>query len=250
MQTFTATQFLQRAGLGFLLSIAVFLIDCNAAPQARQAPVATPIQNLEALREVAHEFLINQSVGLPGQVTVSVNNLDQKLKLSPCNAVEAFFPGSSRAWGRTSVGLRCSSPYPWTIYIQGNVSVTGEYLVASTPLNQGQTISKNNVMYQRGDLTTLPPGIFTNPSQIVGRVARTSLSVGAVLKQELAAMPVVVNQGQTVRIVSVGVGFTITAEGKAQNSATEGQMVQAKVASGQIVSGTANANGQIEVSAQ
>jgi flagella basal body P-ring formation protein FlgA len=179
-----------------------------------------------------------------------MNTLDPKLKLAPCNAVEAFFPGSGRAWGRTSVGLRCSAPYPWTVYIQGNVSVTGEYLVAATPLNQGQTISKSNVMYQRGDLTTLPPGIFTNPSQIIGKVVRTSLSVGAVLKQEMAAMPVVVNQGQTVRIVSIGEGFTITAEGKAQNSATAGQMVQAKVASGQIVSGTANANGQVVVSAQ
>ena len=250
MPAFTAPSVIRLLSLVFCLHSTVGMLECNAAPQARTTLVAAPTQDLESLRETAREFLTNQSTGLPGQVSVSVNNLDPKVKLAPCTAVEAFFPGGGRAWGRTSVGLRCSSPYPWTIYIQGNVSVSGDYLVAATPLNQGQTISKNNVMFQRGDLTTLPPGIFTSYSQIVGRVARTSLSVGAVLKQEFAAMPIVVQQGQSVRIISIGNGFTISAEGKAQNSATAGQMVQAKVASGQMISGTANTNGQIEVGAQ
>jgi len=240
----------RKIQLIFFLCAAVCTLDSRAAPQARTAPVAIPTQDLESLRETVREFLINQSAGLPGQVSVSVNTLNPKVKLAPCTAVEAFFPGGGRAWGRTSVGLRCNSPYPWTVYIQGNVSVNGDYLVAATSLNQGQTIGKHNVMFQRGDLTTLPPGIFTSYSQIVGRVARNTLSVGTVLKQEFAAMPTVIQQGQSVRIISVGNGFTITAEGKAQNSATAGQMVQARVTSGQMISGKANANGQIEVGAQ
>jgi flagella basal body P-ring formation protein FlgA len=50
--------------------------------------------------------------------------------------------------------------------------------------------------------------------------------------------------------MSSGEGFTISAEGKAQNNATQGQMVQVRVASGQTVSGVANANGAVEVQLQ
>jgi flagella basal body P-ring formation protein FlgA len=149
------------------------------------------------------------------------------------------------------VGLRCHDDAArWTVYIQGNVSVFGNYLVAATTLGQGQMIQPRDVMFQRGDLTTLPPNVFTSEAQVVGRVTRVAMNVGMVLKQEMAALPIIVQYGQSVRIMSSGDGFTISAEGKAQNNATQGQMVQVRVASGQTVSGIANANGAVEVQLQ
>jgi len=76
------------------------------------------------------------------------------------------------------------------------------------------------------------------------------MSAGAILRQDLSELPLLVRQGQTVRIISAGNGFTISTDGLAQNNATQGQLVQAKVSSGQLISGITNANGQIEVQAQ
>ena len=76
------------------------------------------------------------------------------------------------------------------------------------------------------------------------------MNAGAILRQDLSELPLLVRQGQTVRIISVGNGFTISTDVLAQNNATQGQLVQAKVSSGQLVSGITNANGQIEVQAQ
>jgi len=47
--------------------------------------------------------------------------------------------------------------------------------------------------------------------------------------------------------VSSGPGFRVSAEARALNSAAEGQIAQARTASGQVVSGVAKAGGVVEV---
>ena len=57
----------------------------------------------------------------------------------------------------------------------------------------------------------------------------------------------VVQQGQAVMVTSKGTGFSVSAEGLAMAKANEGQVVQVKVASGQVVTGIARNGGQVEV---
>jgi len=73
------------------------------------------------------------------------------------------------------------------------------------------------------------------------------MNAGTVLRQEMLKISPVVQQGQTVKLISTGEGFSVSAEGQAMGKANEGQIVQVKVASGQIVSGIARNGGQIEV---
>jgi flagella basal body P-ring formation protein FlgA len=56
-----------------------------------------------------------------------------------------------------------------------------------------------------------------------------------------------VQQGQSVRVVSSGPGFRVSTEARALNNASEGQIAQARTASGQVVSGIAKAGGVVEV---
>ena len=60
--------------------------------------------------------------------------------------------------------------------------------------------------------------------------------------------PLVIRQGQSVRVVSRGSSFAVTAEGRALNNAAEGQLAQVRMASGQTVSGIARADGSVEIS--
>jgi flagella basal body P-ring formation protein FlgA len=232
--------------VGLLLLVALPFAPAWATPP--NAVVPQSVQNLDVLSQKTKEFLTTSSASLLGQVAVSVVPPNQKLKLASCESIEAFFPGSSKAWGKTSVGLRCHDDgVRWVIYMQGNVSVYGDFLVAATNLGQGQVIGPRDVRFQRGDLTTLPPNIYTSEKQIIGRVSRIAMSAGTVLKQEMAELPTVVKTGQNVRIISMGNGFNISAEGQAQNNATQGQMVNVRVASGKTITGVASANGQIEI---
>lgn len=220
----------------------------SAAGALAQTPAPAARQDHALLRQSVEQFLRAQTAGLPGEVQVSVGNVDPRTNLAACVAPEPFLPGGSRAWGKTTVGIRCTAPAPWTIYLAATVRVQGEYLVAAAPLPQGKTLGPEDVVGRRGELTTLPAGIVTDVSQAVGRVAAVSLPAGAPLRGDSLRSVAAVQQGQTVRIVSGGPGFRVSAEGRALNNAAEGQVAQARTASGQVVSGVARTGGVVEVS--
>lgn len=215
--------------------------------QATTSSLLVQKQNLEAVKSKINEFLTMQTVGYPGEVRVQVGAIDPNLKLPACENLQVNLPSGSKAWGKTSVGVQCLAPSKWGIYVQSSVSVIGNYLVAASPLAQGQVISEHDVIYEKGDLTRLPAGIFTEQSQALGRSVQISMTAGTVLRQEMLKVTPIVQQGQTVKVVSSGNGFSVSAEGLALAKANDGQVVQVKVASGKVVTGIARQGGQVEV---
>jgi flagella basal body P-ring formation protein FlgA len=233
----------------FVLASLLVAAVCQAevaAPTATQVN-QTAKQNLTILKAKIAEFLETQTIGYPGKVSINVGAIDPNIKLAQCPDVQVFLPTGSRAWGKTSVGVRCSAPVNWAIYVQASVNVTAQYLVAAAPLAQGQVVTSQDLIFEKGDLTQLPPGIFTDISQAVGRSVSMSMNAGTVLRQEMLKITPIVLQGQNVKVTSVGNGFSVSAEGKAMAKANEGQLVQVKVASGQVITGIARNGGQVEV---
>ncbi len=204
-------------------------------------------QNLALIKTKIIEFLETQATGYPGKVSVKAGAIDPNLKLAACVEMQAFLPPGSRAWGKTSVGVRCTSPSVWTIYVQASVSVISQYLVAAAPLAQGQVVVAQDMLFETGDLTQLPAGIFTDQAQAIGRTVNISMNSGTILRQEMLKAVPVVQVGQTVVVISKGKGFSVSAEGQAITKANEGQVVQVKVSSGQVLTGIARSGGQVEV---
>jgi flagella basal body P-ring formation protein FlgA len=240
-----------RLVLSLFLLISSLLASPGAfsnAPDASRAQAAAPArQDLAALRQSAEQFLQRESQGLPGQVQVNVGAIDPRLSLPACSAVQGFLPAGSRAWGKTSVGLRCTAPSPWTVYVSAQVQVQGEYVVAAVPLAQGQLLQAGDLGRAQGDLGILPPGVLTDPAQAIGQTVTRSLALGAPLRADLIKGQQVVSQGQVVRLVGNGRGFKVTSEGRSLSNGSEGQTVQARAANGQMVSGIARAGGTVEV---
>ncbi len=204
-------------------------------------------QDLGLLRTVAEQFLRTQSTGLPGEVGIRVGALDERMQLAACAAPEAFQQPGARAWGKTTVGVRCAAPTPWTVYIQAQVSVQADYVAAGVPLAQGQAIDASQLVMLKGDIAALPNGVLTDMAQAVGRSSTLSLQPGAPLRGDQLRSKPVVQQGQAVRLVSAGNGFKVSAEARAIGNASDGQVVQARTPGGAIVSGVARAGGLVEV---
>ena len=217
-----------------------------ACAWAQTAPVAQR-QNLPALRTVVEHYLQTQSAGLPGQVSVKVGAVDQRMSLPHGPAPEAFQQPAARPWGKTTVGVRCTAPTAWTVYIQAQVSVLADYVAAAVPLAQGQPVEQGQLVLMKGDIAAMPNGILTDMAQAVGRTPTISLPAGTALRADTLRSKPVVQQGQAVRLVSRGANFSVSAEAKAIGTAGEGQVVQARTQSGTVVSGTARMGGLVEV---
>ncbi|MCA1322615.1 flagellar basal body P-ring formation chaperone FlgA [Herbaspirillum sp. alder98] len=228
------------------LCLASLLLSATCA-HAQTDASAPARQDLTVLQQQAQQFLKEQTASLPGSVTVVVDPVDTRLNLAACLEPQAFMPNGARLWGKTTLGIKCVAPSPWTIYLRANVQVISDYLVAAVPLSQGHTITAGDLTRVRGDLSTLPNGIMTDETQAIGRISVSAVRAGTPLRSDLIRSQRVVQQGQSVRVVSTGPGFQISTEARALTNATEGQMAQARTAAGQVVSGIARAGGILEI---
>ncbi|UVW27911.1 flagellar basal body P-ring formation chaperone FlgA [Massilia sp. H6] len=218
-----------------------------AAPLAAAQQPSAQRQKLPPLRAVVEQYLQTQSAGLPGQVSITVGNIDPRTSLAACPSPQAFQQPGARAWGKTTVGVRCTAPTPWTVYIQATVSVVAEYVAAAVPLAQGQSIDAGQLVMLQGDIAAMPNGIITDMAQAIGRTPTASLQAGTPLRLDTLKSKPVVQQGQAVRLVSTGSNFSVSTEARALGNAGEGQVAQARTRSGTVVSGTARAGGIIEI---
>ena len=199
------------------------------------------------VKKAIDDYLRIQTKGLPGQVSYSVGGLDPNNNLAPCSAFEVSQPQGTRTWGRTTVSVRCGQEGGWNVFVPVHVRVVADYLVTARPLSQGQLVAEADLGRQNGDLSDLPAGILTNPSQAVGRIAALSVPAGKPLRGDMLRQAFAVQQGQSVKVVSKGPGFQVANEGRALNNATDGQVAQVRLVNGQVVSGIARSGGYIEV---
>ena len=166
---------------------------CASLASAQTA--ATGRQNVNALRTVVEQFLQTQTAGLPGDVTVKVGAIDSRTALAACPAPEAFLQPGARAWGKTTVGVRCTAPSNWTIFVQAQVNVQADYVAAALPLAQGQPIEQSQLVLVKGDIAAMPNGIITDMAQAIGRTPTVSLAAGTPLRLDTLRSRPVVQQG-------------------------------------------------------
>jgi flagella basal body P-ring formation protein FlgA len=221
-----------RAALASLLFAAV-----SALAQQAPAPV-----------EAAARALIElQTQALSGEIGIEIAPLDPANHLPPCPAPVAFLPGTTRAWGAFSVGMRCEFPAAWTIYLQARVRVIDTYLITARALSAGQIVGPGDLETRRGDLAALPDDVLTDASQASGRTVRHALAPGNPLQTRMLRIPDAVRQGSKVTVFSRGQGFQVSNSGRALNSAAPGEPVKVRLPNNQVISGTARLDNTVEI---
>ena len=217
-------------------SVALLLLVCPAITQAQSA-----------LYNVLDNFVSTQTQGLPGTVTYTIGQLDSRTQLAACESFEPFLPGASRLWGKSTVGVRCLGPAKWTVYVPVQVNVSGNYLISARAMPAGYSVSADDIVVRSGDLSTLPANALTDRTQAIGKTVKIGMAAGQALRSDQLIAPWAVQQGQTVKTVANGAGFSVSSEGVALGNAVAGQSVQVRTPSGQTVSGVARAGSIVEV---
>lgn len=216
------------------------------------APILTlssPLLSAETdlVVDTAERYVRLQTQGLPGKVTITMGKLNTS-RLPACAAHEAFSPPGTRLSGKTYIGVRCLGPSTWSVLVPAQIAVTGNYVTTTRPLAAGQALQASDLAILSGDISRLPTGVVTEPGSAIGKTLRNSLGAGQPLRNDQLLAPLVIRQGQTVRVISEGSGFAVSGEGKAMNNAAEGQLAQIRMSSGQTLSGIARADGSVLIS--
>lgn len=202
----------------------------------------------EPVRKAVEAWLRTQTQGLPGTTSFEIGSLDPANQLAPCRHFEVSRPGSARSIGRGNVAVRCADTPGWRVTLPITVHLKADVVISARPIGQGQIITAEDLAIQPGDLADLPANTLTSDQLAIGKSAAATIPAGQVLRTDQLRAAVVVRQGQTVKVISRGQGFAVTNEGRAINNATEGQIAQIRLGSGQVVSGIARPGGTVEIS--
>jgi flagella basal body P-ring formation protein FlgA len=209
-------------------------------------PIALAVnpQNHAEIRDTVLAFVRAQTQGLPGKVSIQVENIDKRIVLPACPALEAFLPQGAQLNGNSSVGVRCNNNKGWSVFVPVTVKVSVGLLTTNKTLLQGQIVHAEDLGMLSSE--TLQPDTLTDPVQAIGKVMKFGVGKGQLLRQNMLRDPYTVIQGQAVQLLTGGRGFQIRSEGLALNNAAEGQTASARTSSGQKVSGVVK-GGMIEI---
>ena len=202
-------------------------------------------QSHAEIHDLVVTFLRNQTRTLPGQVTLNVDEIDRRIVRSACPTLEAFLPAGAPILGSSTVGVRCPVKNGWTLFVPVQITVSVDMLITSKPLAQGHVLQADDLSRQKGELTQL--GILTDPAEALGKVLKNGIGAGQILRQDILRAPYAVIQGNNVQLQVSTSGLTVHSEGSALNNAADGEAVQVKTASGQIISGIARQGGLVEI---
>lgn len=172
------------------------------------------------------EYLSDQSTNLGGETLIDVHPLDHRLKLKQCDQpLEAFSPPSSGSYGKTTVGVRCASPTPWTLYVSARVGSKQAVAVASKALSRGDTIQPGDFEMVDQDTSKLLRGYFTSVDNLVGRTVKRTLNPGQVISPGLLSEQRTIKRGQSVSIIAGNSLVQVRMQGKALKHGNPGDLI-------------------------
>lgn len=235
---------------GALLGPGFALAQSGAAtgPLGTGAPIDPALA--QQLQHLARESAATawSSHSSPARVEVEVGQLDPRLTLAPCAKVEPYLPTGVRLAGRTRIGLRCTQgPTRWNVYLPLTVKIFARSLVASTALPAGTVLRVHHLAEAEVDLAASPDPAIAQPDVALGRTLARPLSAGDALRQGDLKVRSWFAAGDVVRVVAVGKGFSVSAEGQALGPGLEGQPARVRTESGRIVTGMPVADRRLEV---
>ena len=198
------------------------------------------------LRQLTDQASASMPAGT--RVEIDVGTLDTRLKLAPCARITPYLPTGTRLWGRTQVGLRCVEGARWSVFLPVTVKVYAKAWTVNQPLALGAVLAAEHLQLDEVDIAAEPSPVIHQVQAAVGRPLARALKPGQVLREADLKARQWFAAGDTVRIVSVGQGFSISAEGQALGPGVDGQAIKVRTEGGRVVTGRAVAARQVEIS--
>ncbi|WP_425517912.1 flagellar basal body P-ring formation chaperone FlgA [Pseudoxanthomonas mexicana] len=198
------------------------------------AVMAADFQPVDTIKAAALGAL---PVGADAEAT-----LDPALRLPRCSAALV-----ARVQGSNSVEVAC--PDGWRLFVPVRVRRSQTVLVLSRGIAPGETITADAFVPETRDASRIVGAAVADPAQAVGRVARRTLSAGAVLSATDLVAQRLIRRGDNVALVSRRGGVEVRVVGKALGDAGESERVTVEnLSSRRVVQGVVGPGGDVWVS--
>lgn len=206
-------------------------------------------QSLDALTKAATDHLkVEIQRAYPEhQAQISIRPPDPRLQLAHCDHLDFSLPSGANLFGAGSIGVRCTSPQTWALYLGYQVDLRGTVVLATRPLAARETIKARDVALKEIELVGTPGNYLRDPQQVIGLLTKRPVQAGQALVLDMLSRPLVIRSGQKVRIMVQTPSYTVSQECTAMTNAMAGDLVRCKANNGRMLQGVATEAGTLQI---
>ena len=221
-----------------------------ASVQAQEAAQDDSVESLATIRSTAQSYVKSLIPPSAGQSTVTVGQLDGRLRLARCPSkdLSASLPAGMSVQARSTVGVTCAGPVRWTIYVPVTVESTVNVLVLAHAVNRDARLTPADVTVETR--RTAGPGnaYLTQATELSGRTVRRPLPAGTTLSVDMFTPDLIIHRGQQVTLLSSGGLVEVRANGRAMVDGAAGSRIQVQnLSSLRVVEGVVESADSVRV---
>ncbi len=228
----------------FRLIVSVIL----TVPSLLISVAAAPLHPLADIAAIAEDFLQDTGARQFGDnLSVEIQSPDPRLRLALCDTeLTVFSTPGARAFGNTSVGVKCEGRVSWTLYLRARIRVWQEVLVSRGALSRGDTLTEQDVMVQKMDISQVGGRFLHSATQVVDMELRRSLAPGVIVTLNMLQAPRIVGRGDRVSLIAKAGNLTVQVAAKALSAGAVGDHISVEnIATQRIVQGVIMASGVV-----
>ena len=196
---------------------------------------ANNLQPLNQIVETAKQFAYQQiqQHNQSGKLKITTGELDPRLRLQLCDEpLVGFIPPGSRHQGNTTIGVRCDSPKPWSIYVPMRIAIYEKVVIASAPLRRGQVITSSNIQSHEVDISQLRGIPYLLADEVIGSKTKKGIQTGNVIHSGNICL---VCKGDKVSITASATQIAVMMSGIALSDGSEGDAIRVQNSSSKRV---------------
>ncbi len=169
---------------------------------------------------------------IPSYVTVQhigIKNIDSRLRLTPCDQpLELFLPQEKTIILHTAtVGVKCTSPKAWQIYLPVVVKGTYPIVVTTKIITRGTILQAQHLTLQDVAIKQNQPYIY-DIQQVLGKVAKRTIRANIPIQAYMLKTPALISKGASVNIIIHTQGIRISTQGTALSNGQLHQRIKVK----------------------
>jgi flagella basal body P-ring formation protein FlgA len=160
------------------------------------------------------------------KLVIEVTPLDHRLRLARCETpLTAFEPPGGVSIGRTTVGVSCQQPKPWSLYVSANVGVELPVVVAKRDIPRGAPIGDGDLALEVMDTAHLLRGHYNTIAEVSGQTPKRTLRRGQVVTPSMLKVQKTVHRGDQITILAGSGPITVRGQGKALRDGNTGDLI-------------------------
>jgi len=210
---------------------------------------AAELQSQESIEHAAYMYAFEQVQARYDNAQIVMEPLDTRLRLQACDGtLEAFSNSRKIGLGKQTIGVKCSAPVAWTVYVPAKVKLFRPVVVVAQPLAMNHIITKSDLKIESLDIGSLRKGYINNPRHIIGQQLKYPLAIGTVINPNSLRPQKIILRGELIMLVAAAGQMEVRMSGTALSDGSLGQKVRVKnLSSKRVVEGVVDGPGIVKV---